>query len=1166
VSDETRSMASRAAARSQGIVSDPNVSAWVDASAGSGKTKVLTDRALRLMLAYGRPDRILCLTFTKAAAAEMANRIVARLAQWTAVDEMILKKELLELNGAAPSDDTVGQARSLFAKVVDAPGGLKVQTVHSFCQGALERFPIEAGAPPSFEALDERAAADLLTSARDDALRSIMGSDADAVLVAALDRIVLRSNAEQLDGLISALLSERARLETLGGVSGAIKAVLKTLGFADEPEVAGAFETAASLDDLFVTLLNRLVTGYAQGTPTLQKRGLMIKVWLEAEDFERAANLGDLYASFFTQGGEGSPYSAGSRKKAVTADGGLEAIYMQAEAHILASRDRLRRAERALDTVAALRLAGAVGVRYARLKATRAALDFDDLILKTRDLLVAEGGAGWALYKLDQGIDHILVDEAQDTNPEQWQVVHALAGEFFQQEISDVRTIFAVGDPKQSIFSFQRADPAEFQRSRERFEGAAYEARQTFEARPLDVSFRSVPAILKVVDAVFAEPPALTGLTPNGEPPRHQADRAGFPGRVELWPPMPAVEAEAEDSWTPLTAYPPVSATAEARLAETIADEINRLLLDPDLIVGRTLKDPVGRRLRAGDIMVVVSTRRAFGDALARGLKRRNIPTAGVDRMRLSRQLVVRDLMALGQVAVLPEDDLSLACLLKSPLCGVSEKTLFELAYDRGKTPLWQRLRQAALIHPESDVAEAWALVEQALARADYAPPFDFYQWVLGPQQGRAKLVAAMGVSALDPIEEFVALALRYAADRPASLTAFLAWIERDSIEIKRELEGAVGVRLMTAHASKGLQAPVVILPDTTRGPGGGDQKLYWATTPDGLTPILGASSQGQDPEMAQGLREAREASLAAEKRRLLYVAMTRAEDRLIVAGWTSGKGDSGRQDGSWHALVEAGLARLPDVQSVSVDYSDAPKLIYDDPGARLPAAAAKPSASVPPVPSLPDWWDTPLAPTEAPAAPLAPSGAVVDDAEDPPAALSPLARGQQRSETAARFGRGILIHKLLERLPGVPLEDCRRVGEAYLRRAAGLTDADVSAVLDAALTVLADPAFAAVFAPEALAEAPIAGVVGGRQYAGIIDRLAIAEDHVAIVDFKTNRPPPAGPSATPPAYLKQMALYRALARQAYPTKTIRTALLWTEAPRLDVLDDALLDAFAPGA
>lgn len=1153
----------QAASRTQRIVSAPGVSAWVDASAGSGKTKVLTDRALRLMLAGARPERILCLTFTKAAAAEMANRIVDRLARWASVPEAAVHEDLTALGGAAPSKAIIAEARALFAKVVDAPGGLKVQTVHSFCQAALERFPVEAGAPPAFTALDERAAATLMTDARNAVLRDAMTGVAEPATRRALDRLAERGDASALDAVVAALLAERGRLQALGDAETAVATSLQALDFPSEADAEDASATTLPASEDVVAAVRRLVEALAEGKKTDKERAAQFSEWLAAED---DANLGSLLNAVFTEGGDGKPRANIATKDIREANAWVAEAGETVTAYAAEARDLARRAECALDTTAAIRLAAAVGARYEALKANRAALDFDDLILKTRDLLTAENGAGWALFKLDQGVDHILVDEAQDTNPEQWEIIEALAGEFHQHGGDAGRTVFAVGDPKQSIFSFQRADPKAFEASRKRFKQAIEDAGQVFEdERPLIVSFRSVPAVLEAVDAVFAAPPALDGLTLDDTAPTHDPTRVDAPGRVELWPLMPKEDVEKSDPWTPLQEYPAAGGKGEARLAEIVADKIESLIADPAERLPAGPNGRPARRIGAGDIMVVVQRRGRFIEALAQALKRRNVATSGVDRMRLPRQLAVRDLMALGQAAILPEDDLSLACFLKSPLGGLSEDDLFRVAHGRGRTPLWRNLKQAASTAPADDhVAEAWTMFREAMARADYAPPFDFFQWALGPMLGRARLVAALGAAALDPIDEFLALALRDMADGPSSLTGFLHRVDQDAVEIKRELEGdVVGVRLMTAHAAKGLQAPIVFLPDTVGAPPQDRVRLFWTRDGEVRAPLLGPTSSKRNPDAIQALNDRRTAETEEERRRLLYVAMTRAEDRLYVMGWRTEKNSVSPT--CWHSLVRSGFERLNGIEQRLAGYSDDPILAYVDPGAPQAETPEAPAPTKPtPETPTPDWWGRKLD-TRMAASPVeAPSRLVVDEADDPPAALSPLKRTRRRAEDIRRFGRGLLIHRLLERLPEAAPADRRRLGEAYLARAADLEDQSRDALLDATLALIEDPAFGDVFGKDALAEAPIAGTLFGRRYAGVIDRLLIADSHVAIIDFKTNRPPPEGPTATPEGYLRQMAVYRALARQAFPGKVVRTAILWTEAPRLDPLSDALLDAFAP--
>ena len=687
------------AARSQRIVSTPSLSAWVSASAGSGKTKVLTDRALRLMLAGAQPNRILCLTFTKAAAAEMANRIINRLSLWAAASQDALREDLGGMGAFNPPPEMLTRAATLFAIVVDAPGGLKVQTVHSFCQSALERFPVEAGVPPGFAALDERAAADLLREARDSMLQNILAGEAsDPRLTPALERLVQRCNADAFDALLKALLAERARIDQLGGADAATQAAWRLLELdAESADPQFAIRAIAALDQSVETKLRRLMTAWLEGSKTDQGKGETLDAWLASDTDGRYAMVPSLFGAFFTGGGEGDTFKTAATKGVLKANSWFEEAHADCLNWITNARERLWAAECAADTEAAIRLASAIGERYARAKRVAARLDFDDLILKTRDLLEADGGAGWALHKLDAGIDHILVDEAQDTNPEQWAIVHALAEEFYRDGADMGRTLFAVGDPKQSIFSFQRADPEEFAKSRTRFKALATGAEQEFEDRSLDVSFRSVPAVLRTVDATFAAPVAYQGLAQEAEPPAHISARPGLPGRVELWPLLEKPEtADMPDRWTPLKAYPDANASVEAGLAALVANKIEELLNDPNERLPPGPSAPEGRRIRASDIMVVLQTRSTFGDLLTRSLKTKDIATAGVDRMRLTRQLAISDLIALGAIAILPEDDLSLAVLLKSPLIGLCEKALFELAHGRREQPLWRRLQERA--------------------------------------------------------------------------------------------------------------------------------------------------------------------------------------------------------------------------------------------------------------------------------------------------------------------------------------------------------------------------------------------------------------------------------------------------------------------------------------
>ncbi len=1148
---------------SQQSVANPKISAWVDASAGSGKTKVLTDRVLRLMLAHQAPEKILCLTFTKAASAEMTNRVTSRLAGWSTAEDQTILEQLRAIGETDSSEKMIKRARTLFARVIDAPGGLKVQTVHSFCQSALERFPAEAGVPPGFHTLDERTANNLLREARDYTLRSIMAGNQTTLIAQALDQLVIRGEAETLDNLLQAFLSERARIGELGGWDNALKASLSFFGFAEEAEAV----TSASLGSIPPQIernLHRIGEALTGGGKTDEARASEINEWLSLPIEERSEATKLIFSAFFTGAGEESPRSKPATKNVLSAHPWFADVYSEASEFFFNARERMRLAERALETAAALRVSGAVADRYDLMKLARSALDFDDLILSTRDLLQKNGGAQWAALKLDQGIDHILVDEAQDTNPEQWQVVRALADEFFQADTNPERTFFAVGDPKQSIFSFQRADPRAFGEVREHYEAMAKESGRNFESRPMPVSFRSVPAVLRVVDATFSGHTS-SRVTLDNSSIQHFAARGALPGQVELWPPVPSLEVETTDPWIPLKSYPEVVSSPVTQLAAVVAGEIKRLIDDPNIhLPERPGQEQRGQktRIKASDIMIVLQQRRPFGDAITKALKELGVATSGLDRMRLADQLVVQDILNVARVALLPEDDLALACILKSPLVGFTEEDLFRLAHNRGHLSLWQQLKREAS-KGETLASKAWSFVANALARADTNSPFDFFHWVLGPMNGRARLIAAMGDGVIDPIQEFLSLAIQYSEEIGPDLTGFIAWIERDATEIKRELEGiGNSVRIMTAHAAKGLQAPIVFLPDAIRAPAQDRVRLYWTRNQGLAVPILGATSAKKNPSIIQTLVDEQVNLQAEERRRLLYVAMTRAEDRLYVMGWNNRKSAPTE---TWHELVKTGMTtNFTELEKRRVDYSDEPILIYrEGEEEKLEIhAPEKKTEAITQLP-LPNWAVTPITAIN-PDIIYAPSGHIVDEQEETRAGISPLATQDRSSSQNSRFGRGLLIHKLLERLPNLTLSQREPAGKLFLRRSGRFNDDEANTILRRVLSIIEDPTFGAVFHADALAETPIAGFINGMRFAGVIDRLIVTEDLVQIVDFKTNRPPPLDPETTPKEYLKQMAIYRELAKQAFSGKEILTGILWTEAPRLDVLKDNQLDAFTP--
>jgi ATP-dependent helicase/nuclease subunit A len=1120
----------------QGKASRPDYSVWVTASAGTGKTKVLTDRILRLLLpgADGHrstaPSRILCLTYTKAGAGEMAIRLGKTLTRWAIASEEELRAELKRLQNREPTSKDIDKARQLFAEVADTPGGIKILTIHSFCQSVLSRFPLEAGIPPYFRPLEDIDAAALLEQARDNILKKAE-ENKNSELARALDRVARAVNEEQFFELIRSIAKERGQLERV--MNNDAESVYQKLcaqfslppGREPEDILKDACHSAA-FDEPGLRAACKALNDH--GNKTDGDNAALIQAWLESKN--RPAGLHD-YSLAYLKKTDGQ---IRAKLAGVDVERGAPGTLatMQAEAdRMFKLFDRMNAASSALLTRDLLTLGGEIVALYQSLKLDRAALDFDDLIFMTCALL--EGSAEWVLYKLDGGIDHILVDEAQDTNPEQWRVVEALAKEFTagQGASETERTIFVVGDEKQSIYSFQRAAPQEFHRMRGWLREKITDAEKNWDDVPMSISFRSAKSVLQAVDAVFAPPAMQDGVSESQV--AHISHRRGQAGLVELWPLFETPEAEDIAPWAPpieVTGYE----TGAAKLANHVAKTIRGWIDDPNAILPAR-----GRRIRAGDVMILFRTRNALFRQVAKALKDQRIPISGADRMILNEQISVQDLFACAEFVLQPLDDLNLACLLKSPLIGMDEDELFNLAHPRTGT-LWTALR-------ESKHKTITAYLETLLHNTALGP-FDFLTAILqnpcpaDERSGLRGMQKRLGRDIMEPLDELMNAALDFENSNPPSLQLFLHRQSRGNTEVKREMDDSGDfVRLMTIHGAKGLQAPIVILPDTTRTTRGGgnkaDRRLLW---PD----KTGFESPLWSPHAPEGYAEYDNALAAIdleqekEYRRLLYVAMTRAEDRLYLAGCS---GKKKPLDDSWFFPLRAGMESLTDTELLA---DGTLRLENKQLAGKEPDRADKKTAATTKTEQPPSWLFTPAAPERPATPPLRPS-----KSEEPePAINSPL-----QPENLHRFRRGTLTHKLLQFLPSLPDAKRKNAAQEFLNRFAPDLPENIRADIAAeTLKILSHPDFAAIFGPGSLAEIPVTGLLDdGRVVSGQIDRLLITDTEISIVDYKTNRPPPTRAEDVPVLYRNQMNAYAAILARIYPGRTISCALLWTDGPRL---------------
>ncbi len=1129
----------------QVTAADPRSSVWVSANAGTGKTQVLTDRITRLLLDGVKSERILCLTFTKAAAAEMATRLSERLGNWAVAKEGDLKIEIEALLGKPPEDAVLAPARRLFAQTLDTPGGLQIRTIHAFCESLLGRFPIEAGIAPHFSVIDERTAAELMMEARDRILvhSNETGSEAIARSLALMAGLL---NEDDFTRLMADLSSRRAHLKALfsryGSIEGVIDAAHRTLGLKEGESAQTIIREACDESSFGSKALMNAAEALSGGTKTDKIRADSLREWLKGDISTREATFESAYLDVFLKRTLEPRAKLMTSKIADANPAGLQ-VLLDEQDRLAKIVERLRAINIFAASEALIHLGSHLLDTFEKLKEARALLDYDDLILKARDLLQADGGSSWVHFKLDGGLDHVLVDEAQDTSPEQWDVIKELAVDFFAGEGAreGERTVFAVGDEKQSIYSFQGADPFMFGHTREHFSAGSRAAGKAFEPVELERSYRSTASVLKAVDAVFENDVARQGLTFEEKPIIHHWEREGQAGLVELWPTIKPGETIEIKPWdAPLDRI--AIDSPEDRMAGRIADTISGWLETKEELPS------AGRPIQEGDIMILVRQRGSFAEKMVNTLKKRGIPVAGADRMVLTEQLAVMDLLALGRFLLLPQDDLTLAVVLKGPLFGFrDDDDLFPLAYGRSES-LWEALKAA----DEPKYRHAFERLSELLDRADFMPPFDFYARLLGPEGGRRDIIARLGQEAEDPVDEFLSLTLEYEREHVPALQGFLSWVEAGRTQIKRDLEQGRGeVRVMTIHGSKGLQGNIVFLPDTCSVPTARQEsKLRWVGEPEPAL-LWAPSKDGEESRTAELAIENKELR-AQEYRRLLYVAMTRARDRLYIGGW---EGKRKPDEDCWYNLIESSFKEI--AEEVEVPSGETVLRLSNQQTAKPEAKSITGTIDIGRSAALPDWVLTPPKPEPEPTTPLSPSR--LSEEEEPPV------RAPLDSDDGVRFKRGNLIHRLLENLPALAPDGWASATTRYLARPIhGLNQDQQSAIAEEVLKLLLNQDFSHLFGPKSLAEVPISGLVAGRIVSARIDRLAINDEEITIVDYKTNRPPPETPDKVATAYLKQMALYRSLLREIYPGRSVSCILAWTDGPRLMTLPDELLDVHAP--
>ncbi|WP_190241640.1 double-strand break repair helicase AddA [Bradyrhizobium algeriense] len=1142
----------------QARASDPAASAFVSANAGSGKTHVLVQRVIRLLLADVAPEKILCITFTKAAAANMAERVFTTLGHWVTLDDDALDAAIRDAGIPNPSARLRKSARKLFACALETPGGLKVQTIHALCTRLLQQFPFEANVPARFAVLDDRDQNEMMERANLGVFLEASRNPDSATGRALMTAMASAADVTFKDVVREACLSRdhfMAWTDAAGSAHAAAAQISAALGVDPDDRIEDVERDIVDGPNLPRSRWQDIALVLETGNKTDQDQAARLRGALM---FTGAAQVDEYLGVFLTET-DRTPRKSVVTKKFSDNNPAIGQLIESEARRILPLIER-RRALVARDrTEALLYIATAAAANYRREKQERGLLDYDDLIDKTLEML-DRVSSGWVHYKLDRGVDHVLIDEAQDTSPRQWDIVAHIISEFTSgagARDGVVRTVFAVGDEKQSIFSFQGAAPREFDLRRRalqrKFEGAGLK----FDPVSFTYSFRSGPAILHAVDQVFREQDIFRSIhaVDIGNPIHHALADAG-PGQIDLWELAETDDRQDIEGWR--APFDGVAATSpEVKLARRIQAEI-KTLVDSGVMTGSKSDR---RPLRYGDMLILVRRRGNAFDAVIQALKHAGIPVAGADRLKLTEHIAIIDLMNLADALLLPQDDLALAVALKSPLFGLGDDDLFKIAWQR-KGSLRAALAERAAA--DGRLRDALWRLEQCERRFVSETPFSFYAWLLGGDGGRARILRRLGHEANDALDEFLELALNYERKAPASLQGFMAWLRTADLEVKRDMEiSRDEVRVMTVHGAKGLEASVVFLVDTTTSPSD-TQRLKLIHLPQGNADphapgvVVWAGRKAEDPPAVVAARAAMIGDTEDEYRRLLYVAMTRAADRLIVGGCLPGNMRSVRPL-SWYDLITKGLAGST-LQLQEIETAIGRVKRYTRPEEATPSAAPAAAPSPPAPLVLPNWLLTPAQPEVSPESLLRPS----DPADSE---RHPVRTAESLAQRAHALQRGTLVHRLLQSLPDIAAERRREAALAYLaRNADGWTEEEWQALAESTLALIADERFAPVFAPGSRAEVSIVGRLerpGGRPalVSGQIDRLMVTENEVLIVDFKTNHTPPSRPDEAPRGYVRQLALYRAVLGKLYPQRLVRAALLWTETAELMEISAPALEA-----
>ena len=819
------------------LATDPSHSVWVSASAGTGKTKLLVDRMLRILINHPFAN-ILAITYTKAAASEMISRIKSELAKFALATEQDLRTMLHNLQGYEPTQTQLINAKKLFFLNLDSPDNLKIQTIHGFCNNILQKFPFEAGLQPGFKLMDNEKNLELRSEAIKICLTNVNEEHP-------FSDIASWMHENTLDKLFIEILTNKQKIITiLQQNRGELKEKLLAKFGVDETISESDF-----LEEVDYQIIEELISAL----PAFLKTDIECSVRLT--NFIKSRTFTNYKKVFFTL--TDSPRKAVYTKEFAKKFEHLAEWLQSEHLRTVSFSDQINSLNVINSTIAFYKMAEDFLEIMNKLKKHENIVDYDDLIKATEELLLNPEINDWILYQLDGGIDHILLDEAQDTSLAQWKIINSLTSEFFAA--GNNKTIFIVGDEKQSIYSFQGSDIYVFAYMREYFATKSAGAMQLIN---LELSYRSTAEVLKLVDNVYADPEVTEKITITESKIIHKAHRKET-GEVRIIPIFLGDKLDQRSKWNINLTYN-LTEDAGSKLAKMLAETIQSWFVNKRIIKAKN------REIRPSDIMILVQKRGKFADSILSELKLAGLPVSGADRLYLHEHLIVKDLIAAAKFTLLPYDEYNLACLLKSPLIKVSEEELFDFCFER-RHSLFEEVKIKA--------PAIYNFLEQ-LKEMRICSPFEFFYKLINNNDIENKYLNIFGNEASDVILEFLNIVLNYDNNHGRSLEMFVNWFSGNQDQLKRDLVDGNYIKLMTVHGSKGLESPIVILPDTVNIPVS-REILKW----DGEFIYYSPNVLNQYLEKLKAEKAEKD---YGEYLRLLYVALTRAQDELFICGYSN--------------------------------------------------------------------------------------------------------------------------------------------------------------------------------------------------------------------------------------------------------------------------------------